>query len=382
MSQQVTITSVTANTPVEIFYCDSFSANCVYVSTVSVFPFTFDVPLPYAENNIVIKIEDTNGCVDGEVIPITPAPTSSVTPTLTRTPTNTPTQTQTPTNTVTVTSTQTNTPTTTPTTTPTPSVTPAFSLHLVGQNTFSTSANTCSDQLTLNNYYTYINEADTVPVVGVKIYQTAFGGVLFNPYNGNNRFTKFTFGGNSYAVQVDNSGTIINFVLCIELFTQTPTQTSTSTPTPTNTPTNTSTPTQTNTSTQTPTQTATPSTTATAGLTPTATETQTPTPTETPTQTPTNTETPTSTPTQTQTPTITSSSTPTNTQTGTPTNTPTNTSTQTSTPTNTQTGTPTNTPTLTQTPTPTVTPTNILGEFLLQDNSALLLENGLPLLLE
>ena len=56
MSQQVTITSVTANTPVEIFYCDSFSANCVYVSTVSVFPYTFDVPPPYNENNIVIKI--------------------------------------------------------------------------------------------------------------------------------------------------------------------------------------------------------------------------------------------------------------------------------------------------------------------------------------
>jgi hypothetical protein len=49
MSQQVTITSVTANTPVEIFYCDSFSANCVYVATVSVFPYTFEVPPPYNE---------------------------------------------------------------------------------------------------------------------------------------------------------------------------------------------------------------------------------------------------------------------------------------------------------------------------------------------
>ena len=36
MSQQVTITSVTANTPVEIYYCDSTSGSCVYVSTVSV----------------------------------------------------------------------------------------------------------------------------------------------------------------------------------------------------------------------------------------------------------------------------------------------------------------------------------------------------------
>lgn len=214
MSQQVTITSVTANTPVDIYYCDSTSGSCVFVSTVAVFPYTFDVPDPYDETDIVIKIEDVNGCIDGDVIYITPTPTSSVTPTVTQTPTNTPTGTQTPTVTPTMTQTPTTTITTTPTYTPTPSTTPVFSLHLVGQNTFPTSANTCSDTLTFTNYYTYINQADLVPVVGVKIYQTAFGGVLFNPYNGNNRFTKFTFGGNNYAVQVDTSGNIVSYVPC------------------------------------------------------------------------------------------------------------------------------------------------------------------------
>ena len=214
MSQQVTITSVTANTPVEIFYCDSFSANCVYVSTVSVFPFTFTVPPPYDETNIIIKIEDTNGCIDGEVIPITPALTSSVTPSVTRTPTNTPTQTQTPTNTPTVTPTNTSTPTQTQTNTPTPSVTPVFSLHLVGQNKFMTANEACNDPLTFLNYYTYLNEADTMPVIGVKIYTTAFGGTLFNPYNGNNMYTKFVFGGDNYAVQVDTNGMITDFVNC------------------------------------------------------------------------------------------------------------------------------------------------------------------------
>jgi len=214
MSQQVTITSVTANTPVDIFYCNSSSGSCVSVATVSVFPYTFTVPPPYDETNIVIKIEDNNGCVDGEVIFITPTPTPSITASPTLTPTQTPTTTQTQTNTPTVSPTQTSTPTTTPTFTPTPSVTPVFSLHLVGQNTFPTSANTCSDTFTSVNYYTFINEANTIPVIGVKIYQTAFGGALFNPYNGNNRFTKFTFGGNNYAVQVDTSGTITSFVAC------------------------------------------------------------------------------------------------------------------------------------------------------------------------
>lgn len=214
MSQQVTITSVTANTPVDIYYCDSTSGSCVHVSTVSVFPYTFDVPEPYDETDIVIKIEDVNGCIDGNIVYITPTPTSSVTPTMTQTPTNTSTETPTPTVTPTVTQTPTTTITTTPTNSPTPSTTPVFSLHQVGQNTFPTSANTCSDTLTFTNYYTYINQADTIPVVGVKIYQTAFGGVLFNPYNGNNRFTKLTFGGNNYAVQVDSSGTIVSYVSC------------------------------------------------------------------------------------------------------------------------------------------------------------------------
>jgi hypothetical protein len=215
MSQQVTITSVTANTPVEIYYCDSFSADCVYVSTVSVFPYTFNVPSPYSESSIVVKIEDVNGCVDGEVINITPTPTSSVTPTVTQTPTNTPTQTQTPNSSPTVTPTQTGTPTETPTTTPTPSVTAAFSLHLVGQNKFATANDACNDQLTFLNYYTYLNEADTMPVVGVKIYTTAFGGTLFNPYNGNNMYTKFVFGGDNYAVQVDTNGVITDFANCL-----------------------------------------------------------------------------------------------------------------------------------------------------------------------
>jgi hypothetical protein len=215
MSQQVTITSVTANTPVDIYYCDSFSANCVYVSTVSVFPYTFNVPLPYAENNIVIKIEDINDCIDGETIFITPTPTSSVSPTITPTPTRTPTNTPTPTTTPTPTKTPNTTTTPTPTNTPSPTTTPVFSLHLVGQNKFATANEACNNQLTFLNYYTYINEANTMPVIGVKIYTTAFGGTLFNPYNGNNMYTKFVFGGDNYAVQVDTNGTITDFASCL-----------------------------------------------------------------------------------------------------------------------------------------------------------------------
>ena len=56
--------------------------------------------------------------------------------------------------------------------------------------------------------------------------------------------------------------------------------------------------------------------------------------------------------------------------------------TPTETPTNTPTSTTTLTPTPTPTPTQTPTPSNVSGQFLLQDDGALLLEIGLPLLLE
>lgn len=231
MPQSVTITSVTANTPVEIYYCDSFSASCVYVATVSVFPYTFDVPDPYDESDIVIKIEDVNGCVDGDIIYITPTPTSSVTPTTTQTPTNTPTQTATPSVTPTQTITPTTTLTTTPTNTPTPSATPIASIHPIGQNTYATSANTCFDTITLNNLYTYINQANLVPVIGVTVYQSLFNGTLFSPYNGGNRWILMGWGGFYYSVQIDSSGSIMDYSICNNLITPTPTLTSSPTPT-------------------------------------------------------------------------------------------------------------------------------------------------------
>ena len=290
MSQLVTITSVTANTPVDIYYCDSFSANCIFVSGVTVFPYTFTVPAPYDETNIVIKIIDSENCVDGEVIPISPTPTSSVTPTMTptttQTPTNTPTQTQTPTMTPTVTQT----PTNTSTNTPTPTTTSIVASHFVGQNPFTTSGEVCNDIVTILPYYTYLSESNNVPVIGATIYQTLSNGVLYNPFNGGGKFYKMSFGSYYYWVQIGVDGKIISFGICVNSVTPTPTTTSTVTPTTTQTPTTTSTVTPTTTQTQTPTQTST----------------QTPTPnqTNTMTQTPTNTVTPTNTatPTPTQTP--------------------------------------------------------------------------------
>jgi len=214
MSQQVTITSVTANTPVEIYYCNSMSASCVYVSTVSVFPYTFDVPPPYDEENIIIKIVDTQSCEDGYVIPITPTPTSSLTPTPTNTPDSTPTNTPTQTNTPTGTPTNTPTQTETPTNTPTPTTTLVIASHSIGNKLSVSSATTCTNTITLTNYYTYIADAYLTPMISAVVYQTESNGVLYNPFNGGNRYIKMGFGGNFYVVKIDNQGAILEFQIC------------------------------------------------------------------------------------------------------------------------------------------------------------------------
>lgn len=214
MSQQVTISSVTANTPVDIYYCDSMSASCVYVATVSTFPYTFDVADPYDYGDFVVKIIDTQGCEIGYTINVTPTPTPSVTPTITPTitSTNTPTPTETPTPTITPTNTIT--PTITPTITTTPTATPVVAYHAIGNTLSVSSGNTCNDTVTIVNYYTYISQSNLTPVNGAIVYQTNVGGTLYNPFNGGNRYLKMGFGNDYYVVQIDSVGTIISFEIC------------------------------------------------------------------------------------------------------------------------------------------------------------------------
>jgi hypothetical protein len=214
MSELVTISSITANTPVEIYYCNSLSAACVYVTTTSSFPYSFEVPDPYDNGNFVVKIVDNEGCEIGLTVNVTPTPTTSVTPTITPTTTQTPTVTPSVSQTSTVTPTPTLTPTLTPTNTATPTVTPVVAYHAIGNTLSVSSATTCSDGMTIVNYYTYISQANLVPVIGVTIYQTLVSGVLYNPYNGGSRYIKMGFGVNYYVVQINTSGNIMSFQLC------------------------------------------------------------------------------------------------------------------------------------------------------------------------
>lgn len=214
MSKLVIIESVTANTPVDIYYCDSMSASCVLVSGVTIFPYSFTVPSPYSDTDFVIKIVDSQSCEDFNNILITPTPTQTNTPTNTPTTSVTPTLTPTQSNTPTLTPTPTITSSITPSITPTITPSPTIICNTIGQTQHNTFSGACGDSMTILCLFNYIIDATTVPVLGITLYQTNIGGILYNPYNGNNKWIKMNWSGTFYAVQISTLGVILDFVSC------------------------------------------------------------------------------------------------------------------------------------------------------------------------
>ena len=214
MSLIVNIESVTGNTPVDIYVCDSGGGSCLYIATVAVFPYQFEVDDTYATTNFIVKIIDTAGCVDEVTILVTPTPTPSTTSAPTATPTTTPTNTVTPTQTITQTRTPAASLTPTQTRTPTPTPTSLVYAHLIGRFIYADYSSACLDTLLATSYYTSYAETPTIPVVGARVYQATFGGGLFSPVNQNNQWRLMVFNGANYAVQIDASGYITNFIAC------------------------------------------------------------------------------------------------------------------------------------------------------------------------
>lgn len=215
MSTSVTISSITANTPVDIYYSAFGGTQISVITGLSTFPYTFTVPTTADTKDFLVIIDDNNGCIVTETVLVTPTPTPTVTKTPTRTPTRTPTNT--PTQTKTPSQTPTNTPTTsqTPTFTPTPSTTPVIGYHLRGQSLHTSTASTCGDIVTSTPYYTYLSGGTlTTPVIGVTVYQTNVSATLYNPFNGSDNYLKMKFGNDFYAVQINSVGSIINFNIC------------------------------------------------------------------------------------------------------------------------------------------------------------------------
>jgi hypothetical protein len=130
MATTISVTSITAIPPIDIYVGDAYGSFVYYSSSTSTGNFIINVPPPYDTLSLLgVKIVDAQGSVGIQnEIPPSQTPTPSITSTNTPTPTNTRTQTPTPTNTSTktptpsVTSTKTPTPTNTRTQTPTPTI--------------------------------------------------------------------------------------------------------------------------------------------------------------------------------------------------------------------------------------------------------------------
>ena len=155
MPVNIEITTITANTPFDVYVCDALSGSCTYVSTVANAPYVFEVDDTYATENFIIKVVDVAGCIVYHTVAITPTPTPTQTPTPTKTATPTPTKTVTPTVTPTVSTSVVASPTPTPTKTPTPTPTSLVYGHTIGANLSVGSSGVCDDSLLVTQYYTY-----------------------------------------------------------------------------------------------------------------------------------------------------------------------------------------------------------------------------------
>ena len=88
MALQVTIDSITGQSPYDVYICQTGGTSCFYMTTITTTPYIFDIPAPYDTSEAyMLKIIDNEGCVITGIEPVTIC--ADVTPTLTTTPTPT-----------------------------------------------------------------------------------------------------------------------------------------------------------------------------------------------------------------------------------------------------------------------------------------------------
>lgn len=64
MAIQVTINSITGQSPYDVYICQSNGTGCFYISTTSVIPYVFDIPAPNnSSTSYMLKVIDNNNCI-------------------------------------------------------------------------------------------------------------------------------------------------------------------------------------------------------------------------------------------------------------------------------------------------------------------------------
>jgi hypothetical protein len=63
MAVQVTISSITGQSPYDVYICQSNGSGCFYISTITTTPYVFDIPAPYdTSSSYLLKVVDANIC--------------------------------------------------------------------------------------------------------------------------------------------------------------------------------------------------------------------------------------------------------------------------------------------------------------------------------
>jgi hypothetical protein len=71
MPVDITISSITGQTPFNVYICDSGSTTCIYVDTIvsGDLPYTFEVPGIYSTmDSFNVRVVDSNSCEINEVV--------------------------------------------------------------------------------------------------------------------------------------------------------------------------------------------------------------------------------------------------------------------------------------------------------------------------
>jgi len=64
MAIQVSIDSITGQSPYDVYVCQTDGTSCFYMTTITSAPYVFDIPAPYNTSSAYqLKLIDSNGCV-------------------------------------------------------------------------------------------------------------------------------------------------------------------------------------------------------------------------------------------------------------------------------------------------------------------------------
>lgn len=64
MAVQVTINSITGQSPYDVYICQTGGTGCYYMTTISSTPYIFDIPSPYnTSSSYMLKLIDSSGCI-------------------------------------------------------------------------------------------------------------------------------------------------------------------------------------------------------------------------------------------------------------------------------------------------------------------------------